>query len=49
LEISEESEPEELDEIVESVSQIDIGNNEMDNLDELINNVAMKEKQSQIE
>jgi hypothetical protein len=40
LEISEESEPMEIDDIVESLSENEIENNEIDNLDELINNLA---------
>ncbi len=40
MEISEESEPMEIDDIVESLSENEIENNEIDNLDELINNLA---------
>jgi hypothetical protein len=40
LEISEESEPMDIDDVIESLSQNEMENNEIDNLDELINNLA---------
>ena len=40
LEISEESEPMEIDDIVESLSENELEHNEIENLDELINNLA---------
>lgn len=40
LEISEESEPMDIDDVIENISQEEMENNEIENLDDLINNLA---------
>ena len=49
LEISEESEPMDIDEFVESLSEMEEQEEEIGNLDKLINNLAQKEKEGEIQ